>query len=107
MDKRKEVLFEMRKKLKMLIDKIELECLNRRLRRNKLRVVRKRLGIINNCINILIIGNEFIDEEKQCMIKAVEKYKEQVSELNCFVIAYETRLRIFSNVSSNDDTKSE
>ena len=93
----------MKKKLKHFINKLQFRSFCKRYRKHLLKSVRIRCNIIYECIDILLCGNEFIDDERLIMIKALEMYKEQIKELNDHTNLVECRLNIATNSDMEKD----
>ena len=97
----------MKKKLKHYIDKLQFKWFCKRHRRHVLKVARTRCNIIYICIDILLCGNEFIDNERAIMIKALEMYKEEIKKLNSLIDEIERRITVYSNIEKDNTSTSE
>lgn len=97
----------MKKKLKHYINKLQFKLFCKRYRRHVLKVARTRCNIIYICIEILLCGNEFIDNEREIMIKALEMYKEEIKELNSLIDETERRITAYSNIEKDKTSTSE
>lgn len=97
----------MKKKLKHYINKLQFKWFCKRYRRHVLKVARIRCNIIYTCIEILLCGNEFIDNEREIMIKALEMYKKEIKELNSLIDEKERRITAYSNIEKDKTSTSE
>lgn len=97
----------MKKKLNHYINGLQFKWFCKRYRMHVLKVVRTRCDIIYKCIDILLYGNDFIDDERTTMIKALEMYKEQIKELNNLIDATELRITAYSDIEKDKISKSE